>query len=261
MRFESWVLDSILFVFFFLILREGRIVLGRQRTSLFLWGSILWTGTIENVMVALGGYDYFAYANYYQCGGRVIEGYGGWFAFILFVPLCICLGWFLLSLPAFVISDRLLRDRSVWLKSAFAAVTLVSFDMLLDPISVVNEWWRWTSPGFYLRGVTVSNYIGWFFLLFFFGAVFERTVVQQKGFGWLAFIEGVLFGADTSDLSERDMGFVGKVFYFRLVAFLPVFFVCCTAVAAAVTLLFANNLGPFESVFPNSAFTGWIGKP
>jgi hypothetical protein len=28
-----------------------------------------------------------------------------------------------------------------------------------------------------------------------------------------------------------------------------------------VTLLFANNLGPFESVFPNSAFTGWIGKP
>ena len=99
MKLESWVLDVVLWVFFLLTLREGRLILGKERTSIFLWGSILWTGIIENVMVVLGGYDYFAYAGYYSFGGRTIEGYGGWFSWALYVPLAICLGWFLLNSP------------------------------------------------------------------------------------------------------------------------------------------------------------------
>jgi hypothetical protein len=260
MKIESWVLDGILFVFFLLMLREGRLVLGRERTSLFLWGSILWTGIIENVMVILGGYDYFAYADYYRFGGRVIDGYGGWFSWVLFVPLAICLGWFLLSLPALIISIRILGEkRSIWIKAAFAGVMLVSFDMLLDPISVVNEWWRWTSPGFYLRGVTLGNYVGWFFLLFFFGAVFERTVLQRGGFRWLRGIEARVFRTDTLDLASADTGQLGRIFYFRLAAFLPLFFVCCIGVAS-MALAFANNWGPFDSAFPSPAFPV-LGKP
>ncbi len=259
MRLDSWVLDVILYVFFLLMLREGRLVLGWKRTSIFLWGSILWTAIIENAMVILGGYDYFAYADTYTFGGKVIEGYAGWFSWVLFVPLAICLGWFLLSLPALLISIRLLGERrSIWIKAAFAGVMLVSFDMLLDPISVVNEWWRWTSPGYYLRGVTLGNYIGWFFLLFFFGAVYERTVLQKGGFGWLACVEGKLFGADTMDLSGLEMQRVGRVFYFRLAAFLPIFFVCCIGVSS-VALAFANNWGPFDSVFPNTVFKALTG--
>lgn len=254
MKLESWVLDVILYVFFLLMLREGRLVLGRERTSLFLWGSLLWTGIIENVMVIFGGYDYFAYAGHYSFGGKVINGYGGWFSWALFVPLAICLGWFLLSLPALLISIRLLGEkRSIWVKAAFAGLMLVSFDMLLDPISVVNEWWRWTSPGFYLRGVTLGNYIGWFFLLFFFGAVFERTVIQNGGFAWLSGVEARVFRTNTMDLSGMETRRIGKIFYFRLVAYLPVFFLCCMAVAT-LTLAFANNWGPFDSVFPNRTF-------
>ena len=260
MKLDSWVLDVVLYVFFLLMLREGRLVLGKGRTSIFLWGSILWTAIIENAMVILGGYDYFAYSGYYTIGGRTIAEYGGWFSWALFVPLAICLGWFLLSLPALLISIRILGDRTnIWVKAAFAGLMLVSFDMLLDPISVVNEWWRWTSPGFYLRGVTLGNYIGWFFLLFFFGAVFERTVLQKGGFAWLSGIEGRIFREDTMDLSGMETARIGKVFYFRLMAFLPIFFVCCMGVAT-VTLAFANNWGPFDSVFPNSTF-GIVGNP
>ena len=261
MRLESYVLEIELFIFFVLILREARIVFGRERANIFLWGSILWTGIIENLMVILGGYDYFAYADYYRFSGQVIKGYGGWFAILGVVPLCICLGWFLLSVPAFVISDRLLRKSNIWVKSAFAGVILVSFDMLLDPISVVNQWWRWTSPGFYLRGVTINNYVGWFFLLFFFGAVFERTVLQLKGFRWLSGIERRIFRTDTSDLSGMDARRIGRVFYFRLIAFLPVFYVCCTTVATIIIITVANNWGPFTSVFPNPLFYRFITPP
>jgi hypothetical protein len=255
------VLEVILYTFFILMLREGRLALGREPTSIFLWGSILWTGIIENAMVILGGYDYFGYANHYHFGGKLIDGYAGYWAWLLFVPLAICLGWFLLSLPAMLISIRLLGEkRSIWVKATFAAVMLVSFDMLLDPISVVNEWWRWTSPGFYLRGVTLGNYIGWFFLLFFFGAVFERTVLQKGGFRWLSGVEARVFRTDTMDLAGMDTGRVGRVFVFRLMAFLPIFFLCCTGVAT-VTLAIANNWGPFDSVFPNKSFELLRGSP
>ena len=187
MRYESWFFEGINFVFFFLIYWQSRKALGKERANIFLWGSIGWTGVIENIMVILGGYDYFGYANYYSFGGKVIEGYAGFAFWVFVVPLCICLGWFILSMPAFVTSVRLLGDKSnIWLKAAFAGVILVSLDMMIDPISVVNEWWRWTSPSFYLRGVPLSNYIGWFFLLFFFGALYERTVIQLKGIRWLS---------------------------------------------------------------------------
>ena len=252
MRLESWVLDLVLWTFFLLMLREGRLVLGRERTSIFLWGSILWTGTIENLMVMIGSYDYFAYADYYSFGGKVIEGYGGWCAWLLFVPLVVCMGWFLLSMPALVISIRVLgQNTSIWLKALLAAVMLVSFDMLLDPISVVNEWWRWTSPGLYFRGVPVNNYIGWFFLLFFFGAVYERTVIQLKGFRWLSRIEELVFRLNTMDLSGVGTQRLAKVFYFRLIMFLPIFLVCCIGLGLFVSLAFGNNWGPFDSVFPS----------
>lgn len=253
MRLESWVLDGILFIFFLLILREGRLAIGKEKTSIFLWGSLLWTGIIENLMVILGSYDYFAYANYYSFGGKLINGYAGWVSWVLFVPLCICLGWFLLSFPAMIISIRLLGKKpGIWVKAAFAAFSLVSFDMLLDPISVVNEWWRWTSPGYYFRGVTVGNYIGWFFLLFFFGALFERTVLQLKGFRGLSKIEALVFKINTLDLSETPLRTIANIFYFRLVVFLPVFYLACMIVAGVVATRFGNNFGPFDSVFPRA---------
>jgi len=262
MRLESWVLDGVLFIFFLLILREARLVLGRDKTSIFLWGSILWTATIENLMVILSGYDYFAYANYYTFGGKLINGYAGWIAWILFVPLVICIGWFLLSFPALIISLRILGNKtSIWIKASLAALMLVSFDMLLDPISVVNEWWRWTSPGYYLRGVTVGNYIGWFFLLFFFGALFERTVIQLKGFRGLSKIEHLIFKTNTKDLSNTPIRTVAKIFYFRLVVFLPVFYLACAIVAGFVGVNFANNYGPFDSVFPSIGFSQQAVQP
>jgi hypothetical protein len=253
MRLESWVLDGVLCVFFLLILRESSLVIGKEKSRIFLWGSLLWTGIIENLMVIMGGYDYFAYANYYTFNGKLINGYPGWFSWVLFVPLCICLGWFLLSFPALLISIRLLgKNANIWLKAALSGIFLVSFDMLMDPISVVNEWWRWTSPGYYIRGVNFGNYIGWFFLIFFFGAVFERTVIQLKGFQWLLRIEKWVFKINTKNLSDTPLKTIGRIFYFRLLVCLPVFYLALTLTSSLVTAFFGNNFGPFESVFPQT---------
>jgi hypothetical protein len=254
MRIESWVLELFFLPLVYLVLREARIVYGREQASIFLWGSLLWTGVIENLAVVMGAYDYFAYANYYRIGGKVIEGYGGWVSWVLFVPLFVCLGWFFLSFPALMISIRLLGEkRNIWLKSAIASVILVSYDVFFDPMAVVNEWWRWTTPALYIRGVPLSNWIGWFFILFFFGAIYEQTVLKRKGFRCLARIEKLLFRCDTLDLSDWDIWRVGRVFYFRLTACMPVFFAVTLTLSVVTAELWNNRWGPFHSVFPPSS--------
>jgi uncharacterized membrane protein len=261
MRIDSWVYDLLFILFTLLMLREGRIIFGRSQASMFLWGSLLWTGIIENMNVVIGGYDYFAYADYYSFQGHLIKGYGGWVSWILFVPLAACLGWFLLSFPAFMISVRLFTKRSIWLKSTFAAVMLVCFDLFYDPMAVVNEWWRWTCPGTYIHGMPLQNSMGWFFLLFFYGAIYERTVVQMKGFRWLSRLERMAFRQDTSELSGMELVKVGRIFYFRLLAFLPVFFAVLGLVGILTMVLFNNRWGEFNNIFPNPFYEQFSKPP
>lgn len=251
MRIDSWMFELTVALLFVLMLRDALIVMGREKALIFLWGSILWTGTIENLSVMSGGYDYFTYVNYYSIGDHLLEGYSGYTSWLFFVPLIICLGWFLLSVPALIISIHALGEKSnIWLKAGLAALVLVSFDVMLDPIAVVNEWWRWTMPGLHFQGVPIGNWLGWFFLLFFFGAVYERTVIQLGGFSWLKSIEQTLFGIDTRDLSGLDISKVGHIFYFRLAAYLPVFVIVLGLLTAVTTALWNNNNGPYNSVFP-----------
>ena len=249
LRIESWVFEIVLYLFFVMVLWAGRKILGREKTSLFLWGSLLWTLVVENVMVVIGTYDYFAYANYYCWADKFIPGFSGWAVMVFFVPLSISLGWFLFSLPAIIISERLLPKSNIWVKAAVAAIMLVSLDMLMDPISVVNEWWRWTAPSLYIRGVCIGNYIGWFFMLFFYAGVYERTVIERGSFTWLRPLEKLIFRRNTSDLSAADIRTIGKLLYFRTVIYIPVMVI--------VTLLFVqiptpgfNRYAPFNNVFP-----------
>ncbi len=252
MHIESWIFELLSLPVFLLVLYEARQIYGREITSIFLWGSILWTATIENMNVIFGGYDYFAYANYYSFGGKLIEGYGGFSTWILFVPLMVCIGWFILSFPVVVMTIRFFgEESSIWLKAAVGGIILVSYDVLFDPIAVVNEWWRWTVPAFHWHGVPLGNYMGWFFLLFFYAAVFERTILQRKGFRLLWRIERPIFRTDTRDLSGLNIWKVGRVFYFRLIVFLPVFVIILATLNAITNDLWNNRYAPYNNIFPH----------
>ena len=251
-RFESWQFEIIGYSFFLFVLWAGRKILGKEKTSIFFWGSLIWTLAIENIAVVMGFYDYFAYANYYCWGGKLISGFSGWAAMVLFVPLSVGLGWFTLSLPAFIISDRLLHNRNIWIKASFAAIMLVSFDMLEDPLSVVNEWWRWTSPSYYYQGVTLANYTGWFLILFYYAGIYEHTVINRASFAWLRPLEKLIFRQPTGDLSGADMHRIGRIFYFRTVIFIPIMMLTSFVFAAPAEKLLGNRYAPFNNVFPST---------
>ncbi|MCP4380348.1 MAG: carotenoid biosynthesis protein, partial [Hyphomicrobiales bacterium] len=83
------------------------------------------------------------------------------------VPLFIPLSWYALaSVPVVLmrgmrLTSSLLRSSRVFLKSAVCAVFLVGADLLLDPLAVSVDAWRWVPEGPYF-GVPVANYFGWF---------------------------------------------------------------------------------------------------
>ena len=251
LRVESWLFEIVLYLYFFLILWIGRKILGKEKTMLFFWGSIIWTMIVENIFVIRGAYDYFAYANYYCFGDKLIAGFNGWASTILFVPLSISLGWFTFGFPAFIMSDRLLPNGSIWVKAIIGSIIMVSLDMLMDPLSVVNEWWRWTVPGYYLKGVSTGNYVGWFFMLFFYAVVYERTVMEKGSFAWLRPLEKIVFRRDTENLSDADNGKLGRVLYFRAVLFVPIMVATVMLCSAPLKFIGFNRYAPFNSVFPS----------
>jgi hypothetical protein len=79
-------------------------------------------------------------------------------------------------------------------------------------------------------------------------------MIEQKGFRWLARIEQWIFRRDTMELAEVETRQLAKIFCFRLIAFLPVFFISLMSIGNVVTYGFANDWGPFQSVFPNHFF-------
>ncbi len=252
LRIESWMFEIVLYLLFILVFWAGTKIIGREKTSLFLWGSLIWTLTVENAMVMIGAYDYFAYANYYCWAGTSIPGFSGWSCMVFLVPLSISIGWFIFGLSAFIISDRLLPRGNIWIKAVVASVMMVSLDMLMDPISVVNEWWRWTVAGFYFRGVSVGNYIGWFFMLFFFAGIYERSVIERGSFAWLRPIERLIFRRDTKDLADADSQTLKKIFYFRTVVFIPVMLFVTILASQPLKHIGFNRYAPFNSVFPTT---------
>ncbi len=161
---------------------------GLYKTLIFFFGAILVGGYIENFASISGSYYY-----------PKIE-------FILFYNECpfdICLGWFIISyccgffshiliyngqgsFPAWGIGSDLERrvDRQyikmIIFRSAFAAYIAVNFDFFMDPVAVENEWWIWQTYNYYILGVPLTNYIGWFLIVFWFLFFYDLIINYFK---------------------------------------------------------------------------------
>ena len=111
-------------------------------------------------------------------GGRYY--YSGYFLYISIVggaaPLSIALAWgvnlfLFLKMGKHFISKIYIKQnyRQIIMISAVAGVFGVCLDLLEDPIAHHNNWWIWqgTVQGIKFFEVPISNFLGWFMLIFF----------------------------------------------------------------------------------------------
>lgn len=149
---------------------------GAFKTFILFFGALLVGITIENINALFGGYEY---------PGTDLTWFWGK------APFSIGLGWFVLLYVCNFFSHALIGKykgslqtiglgtnpekgierefiKITILRSALAAAIAVSFDLVMDPVSVRLKFWIWEIDNIYIQGVPLGNYCGWFLLIFTF---------------------------------------------------------------------------------------------
>ena len=136
---------------------------GARRTLIYFLPTIIITMFIESAGVAGGRYDYHGFLiNVSLVGGAV--------------PLSIVIAWsanffIFLNMSKHIVSrfyDKI-NYLQIFFISLVAGVSGVLLDLMEDPIAQHNHWWVWQESltGLKYYDVPFSNFLGWFFLLFF----------------------------------------------------------------------------------------------
>lgn len=168
---------------------HARAALGLYPAMLFLCGSFFLTGIEENTWIFIGRYIHLLASVSPQlasAGGTYYftRGFFWWGE----VPAYICLGWFFIAYGSVYISCILLRGAGMWKRAALGGFLAMNLDLWLDPVQVSAAWqsWKWVaSEPIKVLSIPLTNFAGWFLLIFLFAALFERLgpVKERLGAG------------------------------------------------------------------------------
>jgi uncharacterized membrane protein len=209
----SLMSEAISYLLLALFLFSGYHILGGKITLLFLAGSLFWTLPLESFGVLMSFFSYEV-----QTSPYVYPRYLIWAGV---VPFWISIGWFDVTFPAYHFSRTLLAKHDALVASLVGGLIAVNMDLLIDPAATSSHLWRWTHDSFYLFGVPVTNYVGWFLLSSLFLLVFDVTVIKRQHFKFLTPIERVVCKRSQNiDSSFRNLI---VTFFFRLFVFQLVF--------------------------------------
>lgn len=162
---------------------HGYKTFGWWKTTLFLIGSFLFTSLEENVWILIGYYS--GTPTYYFSP----EGYYLWFGVC---PFSVALGWFFIAYSMVYIASKLFKNNSVYTRATIGGLLAMNLDLMIDPIAVRNLWWAWPQAAtpeaqqttFWILGIPVTNFIGWFLLIFLFAILWEKLLLGPKAEKW-----------------------------------------------------------------------------
>ena len=116
------------------------------------------------------------------------------------VPILIAISWTGLIYMALVCAMMLIDGsvvNTIRVSHILLSALLVTIlDLVLDPIAVEEGRWFWEMPGKYY-GVTIKNFIGWFFncslILLLFSMISSSHVITNSYVKYIEFAPGILF--------------------------------------------------------------------
>lgn len=86
------------------------------------------------------------------------------------VPFIIGLNWAVLMLASLDIVRKYLNG---WWQAILAALLVVAFDWVMEPVAIRLDYWQWTN-GF----IPLHNYIGWFVIALVVGMFFKWAKIE-----------------------------------------------------------------------------------
>jgi carotenoid biosynthesis protein len=160
-----------------LCFRHAAVHLGFYRAVLFLTGSFVFTGLEESLWILWGRFDPRLQGTYYFTKGAL------WF---LETPASACLGWFLLAYSSVYIATLVFPRSSIVWRAALGGLLATNVDLWIDPVQTqpALRSWVWLSKkGLFIFSIPLTNFIGWFLLIFLFALVFERVPAMMERLG------------------------------------------------------------------------------
>ena len=149
---------------------------GLYRSTMFFLGSFIFTGLQESIWILLGRIEVVAPTYYFTKGIF-------WF---FETPVSACLGWYCLAYSWTYVAGYLLPSRTILARAALAGFLAMNLDLWADPLATHSKsrHWIWLS-GEHLRifNIPLTNFVGWFLLIFVFALLVEQIPAWLKKYG------------------------------------------------------------------------------
>ncbi len=170
--------------------------LGLYRAMLFLGGSFAFTGLEESMWILLGRYSQeiqvaLPFAQEAALGESTQEVSGTYYftrGFFWFIetPVMACLGWFFVAYSCIYVARLLMPRARILGRAAVGGLLALNLDLWIDPVqtheALISWVWAEQDP-ISIFSIPLSNFMGWFLLIFLFALVFERLPNMVKRWG------------------------------------------------------------------------------
>jgi putative membrane protein len=205
------------------------------------------TWIVSNSFEALSVYMGFPFGNYHYTmpGPRIME-----------VPLIIMPAYFGMGYMAWTISNILngqngkrLKGVRVFIVPVIASFIMVMWDVVMDPVAAtINKVWIWEDGGSYF-GVPISNYLGWFFVVYVFLQIFSiyisrYDIIEKKdGFNKIFWLEAsIIYGIQGFGFIAQSLAANGNREIYSATGLISVFTMIFVSILSAITIYNSNEL-------------------
>jgi hypothetical protein len=207
-----FVADAGVILLSWLCFRHAWKRLGLYYATVFLVGSFVFTGIEESMWILIGRWAIGAEATILSASGEGMVANGTYyftkgFFWFLETPVTACFGWFLLAYSTVYMAELLIpKARMLW-KAAMGGFLATNVDFWADPVQTHDMFqaWVWADlpGGVLLFGIPLTNFIGWFLLIFLFALVFDKLpdMVKKRGPGRaMLYFYGILMALEIAIL-------------------------------------------------------------
>jgi len=165
---------------------------GLYLAVIFLGGSFVFTGIEESMWILLGRYGADIVAALTPASESIPLWHGTYYftkGFFWFIetPMSACLGWFFLAYGGLYMAELILPRAHNFTKAALAGFLAMNVDLWLDPVMTGEAFksWVWAEQpgGIWIFSIPITNFIGWFLLVFIFDWVYNWLpgLAERKG--------------------------------------------------------------------------------
>jgi len=187
-----FVLDMLTYGMAWLCFRHGWKRLGLFGAVTFLGGSFIYTGIEESMWILIGRFamDVQTAIPGAESVAAVKNGTyyftRGFFWFIE-TPMSACVGWYMLAYSCMYIAELVFSRSGVVWRAFIAGFIAMNIDLWLDPIQThpIFLSWIWADQpgGIWIFSIPITNFVGWFFLIFLYALVFDKLPAMVERWG------------------------------------------------------------------------------